>query len=243
MAKTPQLIVCEVGTTDDPALPSYSPFVLKVHRALQLAGLPYTSEHRQKPIDWNDLNPAGQVPVLKLDGDVVIDSTDILKRIAALRPDAFDAKDVEAQLWEEMADSDLNAFLIGARWGDDESWQRTRPAFFGPAPDAVVLPMRERVAGSVSPLRRGQVEFRRQFLVRLAQLDKRAPKNGYWCTPHPSVADLAIFAQLHSLRSGLTPWYRDQVTSFRNLARYLDRIQTLNAPQKRNVQGHQSPPA
>ncbi len=40
----------------------------------------------------------------------------------------------EALLWEELADTALNGFVVAARWADDDNWARGRDAYFGDAP-------------------------------------------------------------------------------------------------------------
>ena len=76
----PKIVPCELGETDLSGLQSYSPFCLKVHRALGFAGLAYTSRHAA-PRAFRNLNPAAQVPVLLIGEDeIVADSTRILAR-------------------------------------------------------------------------------------------------------------------------------------------------------------------
>src|SRR5579863_6280466 len=77
----PQLILCELADASVHGVESYSPFCLKVHRALQAAGLPYERRHGRAPQDFAKENPRGQVPVLLVDGEPVADSTRIVRRI------------------------------------------------------------------------------------------------------------------------------------------------------------------
>jgi glutathione S-transferase len=48
--------------------------------------------------------------------------------------------------------------------------------------------------------------------------------SGFWLGPRLSVADVALFAQLHSLRTSLTPWQRDSVEARESLRQWLDRV-------------------
>src|SRR4051812_18045366 len=80
--KTPPapLTLCELADTGIPGLESYSPFCLKVHRALRAADLPYTRRHGAHPGVFKKLNPTEQVPVLLIGDEPVADSTAILHR-------------------------------------------------------------------------------------------------------------------------------------------------------------------
>src|SRR5688500_13082267 len=127
------IVLCEVGQTGVSGLESWSPFCLKVHRALRAAGLPYTSRHGTMPADFKHLNPAGQVPVLLVDDEPVYDSTRILERILELAPKAFDAS-AEAWLWEDWADRALYGYVVASRWADPKNWPLLRDAYFGQAP-------------------------------------------------------------------------------------------------------------
>jgi glutathione S-transferase len=91
---TPNLVLCETADPGLPGIESYSPFCLKVHRALKVAGLPYERRHGL-PASFKRYNPVGQVPVLLVDGEPLADSTDILRRIVQLKRGAF-AADAEA---------------------------------------------------------------------------------------------------------------------------------------------------
>lgn len=135
-AAQPELVLCELGTTGLPGLESYSPFCLKTHRALVAAGLTYTSRHAGRPAEHRPLNPAAQVPVLVVDGRPVADSTAILRELLHLRPGCL-AATAEDWLWEELADTALNGFLVAARWADPRSWPQVKAAYFSAMPPPV----------------------------------------------------------------------------------------------------------
>ena len=58
----------------------------------------------------------------------------------------------------------------------------------------------------------------------LDDLDARAPEDGFWLGPRASVADLGLFAHLHSLRLPAIPFQAEQVKKRARLSRYLDRV-------------------
>jgi glutathione S-transferase len=231
----PSLVLCELQDTGLPAHESYSPFCVKVHRALRAAGLPYTRRHSDRPDTYRPLNPAGQVPVLLVGDEPVFDSTRILARIEQLAPEAFDPLDprtrAEAHLWEELGDTSLNGFLVASRWADERNWEGVREAYFAGIPSMlrglITRKIRARVVGTLEARdvwRQGPEACWRRFEETLDQLEARAPRTGFWLTDRLTAADFALFGQLHSLRTPLTAWQSAQVTSRPQLTAYLDRV-------------------
>ena len=227
---TPKLVLCELSDTGLAGVESYSPFCLKVHRALKVARLPYERRHGGRPSAFRQYNAAAQVPVLLVDGAPVADSTEIVRRVVALRPGAL-ADDGESWLWEELADSALNSFLIAARWADERNWPTTRAAYFGKMPSLIraIVParIRKRVIGTLvgrDVWRAGAERCWARFEALLDQLDARAPERGWWCGRALSVADVAIFAQLHSLRTPLTVAQATSLAQRKRLSAWLDRV-------------------
>jgi glutathione S-transferase len=231
LATMAKLVLCEVTSSTTPGLESRSPFCLKIHRALRVAGLPYTSRFGKIPADFKALNPTGQVPVLLVDGEPVYDSTRILARILELAPHALLARHPEAWLWEDYADRALNGYLVAARWIDGRNWPRVRDAYFGEAPwlvRTVVAPsIRRKIMGSLVArdfLRGGEVALWDDYRRILDALEKRAPHEGFWLGERLSVADLGLFGQLQSLRSDLTPWQSREIALRPVLTDWLDRV-------------------
>jgi glutathione S-transferase len=233
--KQPHLVLCELSDPGLAGIESYSPFCLKAHRALRAAGLLYERRHAARPADFRTLNSTGQVPVLLVDSEPVADSTRILQRIDALTG-AFSAhldpkQRAEAWLWEEFADTALNAHLVSARWADERNWPNTRAALFAGAPWLVhklVVPqirkgiLRALVARDIT--RRGWDACWERFLALLDQLEARAPERGFWVGDPLSVADLALFGQLQSLRTPLTPPQAQELQRRPRLSAYLERV-------------------
>ena len=246
----PKIVLCELGETGIPNVQSYSPFCLKVHRALGLAGLHYTSR-RGAPRDFRALNTVEQVPVLIVDDDVITDSTRILARIEKLavasgQPSLVPAEPrarAEAWLWEDYADRALNGYLVAARWADDRNWPLVREAYFQGAPWLVkklVVPMLRRkvMAGLVARdfLRAGEEALWDDFRRVLDCLEARAPRGGFWVGgEQPTVADVAIFGQLHGFRTPLTPAQARELTLRPALTDWLDRVDEATFPGRSTV--------
>jgi glutathione S-transferase len=227
---TPKLVLCELVDTKLAGVESYSPFCLKAHRALKAAGLPYERRHGSRPASFRRHNPTAQVPVLLVDDTAVADSTEILRRIVALRPSAI-AAGAEAWLWEELADSALYGFVVAARWADERNWPLTRATYFAKMPSlvrAIVSSrLRKRVIGTLigrDVWRAGADRCWARFETLIDQLDARAPERGWWCGGALSVADIALFAQLHSLRTPLTAPQATSLARRKRLSAWLDRV-------------------
>lgn len=228
------LVLCEIGTTGIEGLETYSPYCLKVHRALRAAGLPYTSRHGRMPADFKHVNAAAQVPVLLVDGEPVVDSTRILARIGELAPGAFDPKDAraraEAWLWEEWADRAMGPFVVAARWADDRNWPALHEAFFGKAPwfvrKLIAPSIRRRVVEGLKRdvLRSGHDALWADFRRILDLLEARAPHRGFWLGDTFTVADLGLFGHLRSLRTDLTRWQSREIELRPALVDWLDRV-------------------
>lgn len=235
-----QLTLLETSNPNLPAHESYSPFCLKVHRALRGAGLAYTNRTAGRPDAWKQYNPTGQIPVLLVGERAVSDSTAILREISALSgrdiAGASPRERAESWLYEELADTAINGFLVASRWADDRNWPRTRDAYFGAMPALIkaIVPNRLR-AGVVKNLvardvwRAGPDACWSRFQTLLDQLDTRAPTQGYWVSDALTAADYALFGQLHSFRTDLTPWQQAQLSQRAQLSAYLDRVHAATA--------------
>lgn len=232
---TPSLRLAEFSAPKGFPIESYSPFCLKIHRTLRLAGLPYDSLPMTRPSEIKALNPTCQLPVLVIDGAPLSDSSDIVQWIdearpgAVLPPDPIDRS--AALLWEEFADTALNSYVIASRWADEANFDRLAAAFFGdaPLPIRLLVPrqVRKRVMSTLHARdlgRRGWSRVWDRMKAVLDQLDAQAPATGFWVSETPTAADTSIFGQVQSLRTPLTPEQRGWVESREALTRYLDRV-------------------
>ncbi len=237
---TPTLTLLEIELLSLPAHESYSPFCLKANRALRQSGLPYTRRAGPRPDAWKRFNPAAQVPVLLVDERPVPDSTAILLEIERLSGNSLsgstDRQRAESWLYEELADTAINGFLVAARWADERNWPRTRDAYFHTMPSLIkaIIPARLR-AGVVRNLvardvwRAGPDACWSRFQRLLDQLEARAPSDGFWIADTLTAADFALFGQLHSLRTDLTPWQRERLAERPALSAWLDRVHARTA--------------
>lgn len=215
---------------------SLSPFVLKVVRALRFAKLAFAHEH--VPLTSLPLKtPRGQLPVLHIGSEVLADSSAILSRIDdTLAPGVFTASldaraRAEAWLWEEFADTTLYPYALAARWHDDVNWKNLRPVMFGAVPVALRAGLAAFVRRGIKSrlfasdyTRAGLADCYARMEKVLDGLEARAPAHGYWLGDTLSVADLSLFAQLHTLRCPITPASASTVAARQTLSAYLDRV-------------------
>ncbi|HVU02789.1 MAG TPA: glutathione S-transferase family protein [Polyangiaceae bacterium] len=240
--KTPELTLCELGDAGLPRHETHSPFCMKVHRALRLAGLTYRRRHAAAPDAHRALNPARQVPVLLVGDEAVWDSTKIVTRVDELSGGALsrglDARGrAEALLWEEMADTALGGFLVAARWADDDNWKRTRAAYFAAMPAVLRAVIPERIRARVVKGLHARDVTRpdlgtcwARLETTLDALEARAPSAGFWLGgDSPTRADIGLFSQLHGLRTPLTPVQSERVERRARLSAYLDRVDAASS--------------
>lgn len=246
----PKIVLCDIAETGMDNVQSYSPFCLKVHRALGTTLLNYEVRYGA-PRDFRQLNPTGQVPVLLVDDEIVTDSTRIVARIVEIAAAHSRASLVprdprlgaEAWLWEDWADRALSGYLVAARWMEEENWPRVRDAYFRGAPwfvRTVIAPqLRRRVISALVArdfLRAGAEALWSDFRRILDFLEARAPRDGFWLTSErPTVADLGVFAQLQSLRTPLTIRERDEIARRSVLSDWLDRVDEATRPSRPTI--------
>lgn len=237
----PALTLCELADAAAFGIESLSPFCLKTHRALRSRGLSYARRHASHP-GAHKLSTTGQVPILLVgDNEIVTDSTRILERVGALTERPFDG-DGDAQsrgetwLYEEFADTALNGFLVAARWADDRNWASTEAAYFSEMPKLVRLfvpgKLRRNVLDALvkrDVWRSGPDACWSRFAKVLDRLDARAPREGFWVGSSITAADVALFGQLRSLMTTLTPWQAERVREREALHAYVRRVDQATA--------------
>ena len=242
--RLPRLTLCELRDASAHGVESHSPFCLKTHRVLGALGLSYERRHFAHPGQLGALNPLGQVPVLLIGEEAVADSSRIAARLEALAGRTLDGGALDAQaraeawLWEELADSALNGFLVAARWADDANWPAVRDAYFADMPALLraFVPgrIRARVIGNLvarDVWRAGPDACWGRLEGLLDHLETRAPREGYWMHPRAiSIADVALFGQLRSLCTPLTPRQSERVRARGALSAWIDRVDAATQP-------------
>jgi len=220
-----------------------SPFVEKVARALALKGLAYSLVEPRSPADFKRWNPqTGKMPVLDVDGERVWDSTRILVRLDELRadPSLYDPDPAVAarqRFLEDWSDEALYWYVMGLRWNAaNASASADQVAATLPVPSvlrpAIRLVLTRQIGGQAKaqglqrlPLAVGLDELGRRFDELLVWLGDRP----FLFADRPSAADLAIFGQMSTLRSGPTPQGAALIDARPALGAWLGRIDTATS--------------
>ena len=226
-----------------------SPFVEKVARALQMKGIDATTVDIKGPNDLKRWNPTtGKMPVLEIDGEKLIDSTLIVRRLDEIVPEPpLLSRDPEIaakqRFVEDWSDESLYWYVMALRWSPENSKATVAqlaaflPALLRPLA-SIVFP---RQIGSLS---RAQGLGRLPMTIVLDELGRRFDELCVMLGERPfffgdqvSVADLAVFGQLSTLRSGPTPQGARLLDAHPALAGLFDRVDAAtggrNAAQRR----------
>lgn len=229
-----ELVLCEFGP-DSFGLESISPFCLKAHRALKYHQLEYKRLHGMKPGEHKKYDPIGKVPVLLIDGEPVPDSTYILRALESISNKSLLPSDrtlrAEAWILEEYADQTLGPFVMAARWFDDRNWGIFSEEAFRDMPRVLrkILPNRIRKGfmkknSHFECVSRGMENCWAEFQRHLEYLDELAPEKNYWLGEAITVADIGLFAMLHSLRTKMSEWQMHEISKHNKLSAWLDRV-------------------
>jgi len=196
-----------------------SPFVEKVVRALALKQVSYVLVEPSSPSDFKRWNPqTRKMPVLEMDGERAYDSTFIIRRLEEVVPETpMFARDsqiaMRQRFLEDWSDESLYWYVMALRWTDVNCKATVEQLISSlPAP-AIVRPLlrrilRRQISGQAAaqglvrlPLERLLDELARRLDELVVLLGDRS----WFFSDAVSVADLAIFGQLNTLRSGPTP--------------------------------------
>lgn len=215
-----------------------SPFVEKVVRALQLKGVRYDLVAPRLPTDFRRWNPqTGKMPVLDVDGARTFDSTLILRRLDELVPapalfDADPATAARQRFLEDWSDESLYWYGMGLRWSDANALATATQVAGDVGAPAILAPvLRLILRRQIGSQAAAQGLQRLPLPVLLDELGRRLDELGVWLSERPfffadqpSAADLALFGQLHMLRSGPTPQAEDLIAQRSWLTDYYRRV-------------------
>jgi len=113
-----------------------SPPCAKVHMALHFKGLEFSLYNCKSPKDVKRFNARGRVPALVIDGEVTVDSSDILSEIDRRWPDPplmpEGVRDrALCDLIEDWTDDVLYFYGLTMRWCNDDGFAWLKLAAFG----------------------------------------------------------------------------------------------------------------
>jgi len=214
-----------------------SPFVEKVVRGLQLKGVGFELVEPRSATDLKKWNPqTGKMPVVEFDGEKVWDSTFILRRLDQLVPkppllaDDPTAAANQRQL-EDWADESLYWYVMAFQWApkNSEATAKRNLSFLPALLRPLLVPLvRRQIGGMVRAQGMGRLPeeaLGREFGARLDDLLRMLGDRPYFYDTRPSVADLAVYGQLASARSEVSPETRRALAERSRLADYMKRVE------------------
>lgn len=117
--------------------PSHSPYCVKAMCLLQMAGEAWQPEYHDDPRKM----PYGKLPVARIEGVTVPDSSNIQRALEARGAAFFEGlssrEKAQAHAVQRMAEESLSFGLIHARWMLDDNWMIVRDVFFASIPRAI----------------------------------------------------------------------------------------------------------
>jgi len=196
-----------------------SPFVEKVVRALQLKDVPFELVPLKSPVDFKRWNPrTAKMPVLEIDGERFIDSTFILRAIEerAPEPPLFSAdpdKAARQRFVEDWSDESLYWYVMALRWTDaNADATLNQLASTLPVPAVLRALLKPLLRRQIRPqaVAQGMVRLPMEMILeelgrRFSELEVLLGGGAFFFSDRPGAADVAIFGQLNTLRSGPTP--------------------------------------
>ena len=220
---------------------SGTPFAIKVQRLLQYKGLSFEVEE----VGWltraevlPKLSASGKLPVLDYDGQRIEDSSEIAHFIEARHPEpsltpADPLERARSHFIEEWADEVL--YWYGAY----EQLRITQgnvvgDAYFRELPEEAARAAREfgikgaeRIQSAQGVGRYPPEKIQGDIARGLDQLAVLIEADGFVAGNQLSLADIALFGQLHRRLAGTNPWLEGEVAARSPLAHWLGRVDQL----------------
>ena len=213
-----------------------SPFTEKVARVLEYKNLDFEPVPIKSPSDFKKWNPTtGKMPVLEIDGEKIYDSTRIVRRINEIvsSPPLFSETPAIAHkqsFIEDWSDESFYWYTMALRWNDANAKATaqqilaTMPSFVRPIA-GLIIPRQIRGQAMAQgtcrlPLEVTLEELGRRFDELIALLDGQP----FFYSDVVGLADIAIFGQLQTLRSGPTPQGVDLMDERPELGAFYERV-------------------
>ncbi|HEV8716034.1 MAG TPA: glutathione S-transferase family protein [Candidatus Binatia bacterium] len=218
-----------------------SPFVEKVHRGLMLKQIPFQQHEPHSLFDLRRNNPTtGKMPALDLNGQRLFDSTLILRALDEFKPEppllsADPQIAAQQRLLEDWADESLYWYGMVLRWNVPANAARTIGLIAKEVPSIVRPLIKAMAPRSVASQTRAQGLGRLPLDILLRELDGHLTNlvqllgEGpfFFGASQPSIADLAVFAQLGFLYSPVTPEGTAAVEQHPELLEFCQRLDAM----------------
>lgn len=195
---------------------SASPFCVKLHYALRYKRLPFEAVNLASPNQVKKYNPRGKLPVLGYDGTLIPDSTDAVRYLEQRHPEprlypTDERERAQALMMEDWADESLYWHIVYENWLIDDQYDKFAVEIFAamPAPIRPLVKIIARRATRANLVGQGYgrlkpEEHRKMLWESLDWLNSIAD-GGFLCGNEPSIADVAVAAQITCIVSPFMP--------------------------------------
>jgi glutathione S-transferase len=217
-------------------LPSSSPFCLKVITALRYKQIEHQITVVDRPPSWLK---RGKLPAIKIDDQIVEDSTNILKLLDELAPSRAllypneEKKRAETLLLEDWSDESLYWFLVYSRWAIPEHFNQFKVVAFKnlPAPLRPIIPtlIRQKVLKRLESQGIAQVpssERLNRFQEACWCLEQKLSNRPFLICETITAADLAVFSILQIIKQSQLHDLSVVLSDCSLLTQWLDKIDT-----------------
>ena len=212
----------------------------KVHMALVFKGLGYKTRHCKTPNEVKRYNTRGRVPILILNGERIVDSTDILTELDRRFPNpsllpADPRARALVKILEDWADEVLYFYGVYTRWCVPENFARIRSNILAKLP----LPLRWIAPAIISRKVRGRVEgqgvgvkdpatVRREVLECLDALDALLAPGSFAVGDAFTRADLSLASIVDQFSlAAINPDLATEVQKRGNIVAWLARVRAV----------------
>jgi glutathione S-transferase len=201
------------------------PYTVKCLRGLRLKGLDFTLHEPSGPEDYKRWNPkTGMLPAMRVDGELVTDSTDILLRLDRIQPEppllSPDALVAEQQRGlEDWADESFLYYF--RRWLQLEAERPEPREQHGPA---WLRTFRAWLAAG-GTWERPETAILRGIEARLADLVNFLGSRDFFYADRVSIADLAVHAMLLTMRDDTITGTGQLLDRQPRLLAYVERVE------------------
>jgi glutathione S-transferase len=216
-----------------------SPFVEKVIRGVQRKGLSWELIEPKSPSDLEKWNPqTGKMPVVELDGERLFDSTFILRKLDERVPTPPLVSDdpvvaAHQRQIEDWADEALYWYGMAFHWTPKNAPATAGRLLGGMRVPGFLQPLlapliRRRIGGQIRAQGLGRLPepmLAREFGEKLDDLLRMLGDRPFLHSDSPSVADLAVYAQLHNADDVLSPETREAIRRRPKLVEYMKRVE------------------
>lgn len=214
--------------------PPLAPFTEKCRRGLAYKRLGYDFREPKGPDDYARWSPkTGLLPVMRVDGELVSDSTDILHKLDELQPDPplLSPDPVAAEQQRNLENWADESFLYYF-----QQWRRLDASRGGAG---------SRDSGSSLPRRLGawlraggtwerpETAILRGINDRLDDLVKLLGARNFFYSDHLSIADLAVYGMLYTMGLGAIPGAAPLITTRPTLLDLMHRIEDRTGGRER----------